>query len=224
MNAKIRDIAENKSGSLVIGTSPFRSAGMMPEIAKRFRGLYPGMHLVIEERETGALIEGTEHGEFDFCLSLLPVDEHIFAWEKVMEEEIVLAVPSSFAPLPSVKAGNRKYDAVDAKMLNGLSLVMISETQVMQRALDNLCRDLDIRVGKAAVVKSLSAQVAMVRAGVGAALVPTGIERFCAEGEVRFYSFIQELPRREVAAIWRKDRYLSEAAQALIEGIKKINW
>lgn len=224
MNAEIGDIAAYRTGSLVIGTSPFRSAAMMPEIAKYFRTVYPGMHLVVEELQTEELLDGTERGEFDFCLTLRPSDDRGFAYEKVMEEELVLAVPSSYAPIPSVSCGKRKYPAVDAKALNGMQFVMITETQVMQRALDALCRDYELTVGKAAVVKSLEAQIAMVRAGIGMALVPSGIERFCSAGEVRFYSFVEELPKREVVALWRKDRYLSEAARDLIKGIKKINW
>ena len=224
MNAKFQDIAEHKAGTLRIGTSPFRSASMMPTVAKYFHDIYPGMHLVIDEMETHELIDSCEHGDFDFCLTMLPVDERLFAYEPIVEEELILAVPTSSDSLRSVSLPDRKYPAIDAKQLNGLAFVMITESQVMQKALNSLCLEHELTIHTSAVVKSLEAQIAMVRAGVGVALVPTGIERFCSDSEVRFYSFTQQLPKRKVVAMWRKDRYLSQAACDLIDGIKKIDW
>ena len=224
MIAKFQDIAEHKAGTLRIGTSPFRSASMMPTIAKHFQTVYPGMHLVINEMETHELVDGCEHGDFDLCLTMLPVDEKVFTYELITEEELVLAVPASAVSLSTIIVPDRKYPAVDAEQMNGLSFIMITESQVMQKALNSLCQDHGLFIHTAAVVKSLEAQIAMVREGVGVALVPTGIERFCSQNEVQFYSITEKLPKRKVVAIWRKDRYLSQAARVLIEGIKKIDW
>ncbi|MBQ0017897.1 MAG: LysR family transcriptional regulator [Clostridiales bacterium] len=222
MQNRLSDIAENKTGSVVIGTSPYRSASMMPMIAKAFQKVHPGMHIVVEEMTSNELIEDAEHGKFDLCLTLMPVDKRIFSYEKIAEEEIVLAVPTSFPEMNAEKTSCRKYPAIDARELDGCSYVSITESQVMQKTLENICRDYGISVEKAAVVKSLEAQIAMVRAGVGMALVPTGIETFCSGDEVRFYSFKQELPRREVVAMWKKNRALSQATQELLEIIKNI--
>lgn len=224
MNAQFSDIAAYKTGSITVGTSPFRSASMMPVIAKRFQSIYPGIHLVVEEHVTADLLDGLEHGEFDFCLTMLPVDERLFAYEKICEEELVLAVPVSYPKLPAIPAPERRYAAIDAKQLAGMSFIMITETQVMQRTLDNLCSDYKLNIHKAAVVKSLEAQIAMVRAGVGVALVPTGIENFCAEGEVVFFSFAQELPKREIVAMWRKEQKPSLIAHELINVMKGLAW
>lgn len=224
MDAQLQDIAKYKNGTIRIGTSPFRSASMMPTIAKQFQDIYPGMHLVIDEMESKELLEGCKHGDFDICLTIQPVDKHIFDYELITEEELVLAVPVSMPLLISDSIANRKYPAIEANQLNELSFVMITKTQAMQKTLDNLCRDFNLRIWKAAVVKSLEAQISMVRAGVGVALVPTGIERCCSTDEVRFYSFAPQLPKREVVAVWRKDRYLSRPVRDLIDCIKKINW
>ena len=223
MEVPFSDLLSRKSGSLIIGAAPYRAAGMMPEIAASFQELHPGMHLVIREGTTAELTEGMEHGEYDLALTLLPIDQRIFQYEKVMEEELILAVPSSFDPLPTKVIPERKYPAVDAKILNGQSLVMLTDPQYMQKQLDNLCKDYQLNVRPAAVVKSLEAQIEMIKAGVGIALVPSGIERFC-RGEVTFYSFVQKLPRREVVVAWRKDRKLSKAAEELKNVICSISW
>lgn len=217
MQNQFSDIALHKTGSVIVGTSPYRSAAMMPRIVKEYQSIHPGMHVIVEEMTSLELTAAAEHGKFDLCLTLLPVDERIFTWEKVAEEELILAVPSSFNTLQSEVVPGRKYPAIDAEQIDGSKFIMITESQVMQRTLDNLCSDFDISIGKAAVVKSLQAQIAMVRAGVGMAIVPTGIETFCSNNEITFYSFKQDLPKREVVAMWRKDRTLSQATRTLLD-------
>lgn len=224
MENSLTDIAACKTGSLIIGAAPYRAAGMMPVIAKTFQRRYPGMCLVVREGTTAELAEGMAHGEYDLTLTLLPVDERLFSWEKVAEEELILAVPVSHAPFPTVSLPERRYPAVDAKTIDGQNFVMLTDVQFMQKQLENLSVDYRLAVRPAAVVKSLEAQIQMVKAGVGMALVPSGIERFCKSGEVTFYSFTDSLPKREIVVMWRKDRKLSKVAEELKEVIHSIVW
>lgn len=224
METSISDIAGNRAGSLIIGAAPYRAASMMPAIASAFQELHPGMHLIIREGTTAELVEGMEHGEYDLALTLLPIDGRLFAYEKVVEEELILAVPSSQAQLPTIDVANRRYPAVDAKVLQNQTLVMLTETQFMQRQLDDLIFTHKLSVHPAAIVKSLEAQIEFVKAGVGMALVPSGIERFCKDSDVTFYSFTDPLPKRKVVVMWRKDRKLSKVAMELKDVIKTIRW
>jgi DNA-binding transcriptional LysR family regulator len=182
------------------------------------------MHLVVREGTTSELAEGMEHGEYDFALTLLPLDRRLFEYEKVLEEELILAVPCSNPVFKAESVPERKHPAVNADILNGQKLVMLTEAQFMQKQLDNLVMDYKVTIRPAAVVKSLQAQIEMVKAGVGMALVPSGIERFCRDNEVVFYSFKESLPKREVVIMWKKDRKLSKAALELKSIIHSIAW
>ncbi len=218
------DLSANKTGSLIIGAAPYRAAGMLPAIARAFRKRHPGMHLIVREGTTAELAEGMEHGEYDLALTLLPLDGRLFQYEKVMEEELILAVPSSLRPIPTIDVPERKYPAIDAKVLDDQSMVMLTDTQFMQKQLESLALDLGLRLRTAAVVKSLEAQIEMVKAGVGMALMPSGIVRFCAGSEVAFYSFRQPLPKREVVVMWRRNRKLSKVAEELKDVICGFDW
>ncbi|MBQ6470516.1 MAG: LysR family transcriptional regulator [Victivallales bacterium] len=224
MESQLADLSAHRTGSLVIGAAPYRTTCMLPIIAKRFQAIHPGMHLIVREGVTTELAEGMEHGDYDLCLTMLPIDDRIFAWRKIMEEELLLAVPAAHPPLRAKRLPGRKYQAIDVRYLDGKRLVKLTEAQYMQRLLDNLSADYGLSIGTAAVVKSLGAQVSMVRAGVGLALLPSGIERFCGKDEVAFYSFVQELPRREVVVMWRKECRLSTVAEELKSVICDISW
>lgn len=230
MQTRFTEISQNKSGSVIVGTTPFRSATMMPLVVRKFQERYPGVCIVTDERGTQELLDASEKGEFDICLVTSPVDKHIFVSHMIMEEELVIAVlkgskldrkldESSFI------MNDRKYKMIDAGLLNKEAFVMVTETQIMQKALENLCVDYGLELKKAAVVKSLEAQIEMVRQGVGAALVPTGIKKFSAvDDKISFYSLKQELPRREVVVIHHKDKYISKIIQDLIDVMKSIDW
>lgn len=222
MDGKLADLRSYRTGSLIIGAAPYRAASMMPLIASSFRKLHPGMHLVVREGTTAELVENMEHGEYDLCLTMLPIDSELFSYEKVLEEELILAVPASYRPLPS--APGAKHDVVDVEVLNHKSLVMLTDGQFMQKQLNSLILSHHLNVIPAAVVKSLEAQIEFVKAGVGMALMPSGIERFCSHQEVRFYSFSTPLPRREVVVMWRKEYPLSKTAEELKKVILAIDW
>ncbi len=224
MENAINDIAACKTGSLIIGTSPYRSASMMPAVAGKFKQLHPNMYLVIREATTAELLDGMEHGEFDLAVTLLPVDEKRFSYEKLAEEEILLAVPAAWEKLPAAACSGRKYPAVSTAVLRKYPLVMLTEAQYMQQQVDGLLYGGESSAAPAVVVKSLEAQIEMVRSGVGMAVVPGGVEQFCRDGSVTYYSFSDQLLKRTPAVIWRKGVKLSRTAQELISVIKTIEW
>ncbi len=215
MEGQLSDLQERKTGSIIIGTAPYRAAGMLPQIAAAFREVHPGMHLVVREGTTAELIEGMEHGEYDLCLTLAPADARLFEIRKVAEEELVFAVPGSWPEIGAEVRAGRKHPAVDVRQMDGCAFVQLMDTQFMQKQLETLVMEHRLGLRTAVVVKSLEAQIEMVKAGVGAALVPSGIERFCRPGEVRFYSIAQAVPPRQVVLMWRKDRKLTCAAEEL---------
>lgn len=224
MENSFTDLASYKTGSLIIGVAPYRAASMMPVIASKFQSLHPGMHLIVREGTTEELVEGMEHGEYDLALTLLPIDKRIFNYENVVEEELVLTVPVSYPPFETELMKDRKHPAVGVSILNGKSMVMLTDAQFMQKQLENLLLDNHLTVSTAAIVKSLEAQIEFVKAGVGMALMPSGIERFCKPDEVTFYSFTAHLPKRKVVVMWRKDQKLSKTTEELKDVIHSIQW
>lgn len=220
---RLDDVANYKEGSITVGTSPFRSATMMPMIVKKFKEQYPGMHLIIREMTTQELLESTERGEFDLCLTNLPVDETLFQCEIIMEEEILLAVKKGSKldrRLSRLAVGEKR--SIDAVQLNGEAFVMLTEQQVMQKELNRLCYQNRLVVETAVVVKSLEAQIEMVATGVGCAIVPMGIQKSARmQQDVRYYSFLQDLPKRTLAVIYQKEKYLSKPMRNLIEILKE---
>lgn len=220
MEGRISDIAGYKAGTLVVGISPHRAVCLMPVVIKRFNSLYPGIQVILDERTGHELLDGAEHGDYDLCITTAPVDVKVFDAVKIMDEEVVLASSSE-----NQMAGNvlkrRKYPAVDIKVLNNAPIITLSQEQLMQSMLDAQCAVYGIHYRMAASCRSIEAQLAMVRAGLGMAMVPAGIDKFGDDG-VKYYSIIQDLPLREIVVAFRKEQYLSKPMKDFIEVLKGI--
>lgn len=222
MESQFDDLSTFKSGSIVVGVSPHRCIHLMPEIARRFKKKYPGIYLVIEERAGESLLEDAEHGLFDLSIANLPVDGRIFEYKLMQKEEILLAVnkgTSLHNKLVEIatRVDGRKYPAIDFGVLDGESFVMLSDNQTMQSHLVKICNEANISLHKAMECRTIETQFAMVQAGIGAALVPSGISEFSNADKVAFFSFVQPIPYRDMAVIYRKDQYLSQAVKDLVD-------
>ncbi|WP_455438276.1 LysR family transcriptional regulator [Hungatella hathewayi] len=222
MERRFEDLLSFKSGSIVVGVSPHRCIHLMPEIAKRFKAKYPGMFIVVEERAGDSLLEDAEHGHFDLCISTLPVDEKVFIYKLMQKEEILLAVNKNTKLLKkidqsSIQIAGHKYPAVDFRILAGEDFVMLSDNQLMQKYLIKVCQDAGIEVRRAMECRTIETQFAMVKVGMGVALVPSGISEFCDAENVTFFSFIQSIPFRDMAVIYRTGQYLSKPVRDLMD-------
>ncbi|MBQ3423614.1 MAG: LysR family transcriptional regulator [Clostridia bacterium] len=220
LEGRIDDINNYRYGSFAVGISPYRAVCLMPQVLLRFAKLYPGLHLIIEERSGSDLLEGAEHGDYALCITTAPVNERLFCQEKVMDEEVVLAVPATM-PMEGTKMKGRKYPAVDVKCLDGAAMITLSRGQIMQQNLENVCARYGLHYDNAVNCRSIEAQLAMVRAGLGIALVPSGIGQ-SSDSSIRFYSIRQPLPRRSIAAVWRREQYLPRPLQDLIKVFKSF--
>ena len=143
MRSQLADLADNHIGHLVVGIAPTRCQYLMPEIVRRFKAVFPGMHIVVEERFMKELMEDAERGVFDLCVATMPVDEQQFDITPMMREEVILAVPKSL-PICDMLASNAKDDpsrihpVIDIVRIDGAPYVALSDTQPTQRQLGEL--------------------------------------------------------------------------------------
>ena len=176
MKGRFDDLNDCRSGSIVIGVSPHRSICILPQAIAEFRRKYPGMQITVDERVGNELLDRAEHGEYDLCITTLPVNDDIFKYEPMRRDECILAVPRGSEldrrladrsgsgiitetvknPGKGKTAGSRKnikteavraeadkraYPVIDISDINGCDFIVLSENQVMQRILEDICRE-----------------------------------------------------------------------------------
>lgn len=218
LEEQLADLVALRSGTLTVGLSAHRSKALMPGIVKAFRECYPGVILKIDERKRAEIIEAAEHGEFDLCLTTLPVDTERFCYETVMVEENVIAVPAGIT-LEAEAVEERLFPAVPVRSLQGMEFAMLNEEHPMQHELNALCSKYGLSILKTVECTGLEALWEMVAAGIGAAFIPSCLAT--PNPAVRYYSIREETNKREIVLAYRKEQYLSNAVLALMRIIKE---
>lgn len=220
MKNKISDITECKYGDLIIGISPHRAIYLMPEAIKKFQRIYPGIHVSLEERTGSLLLENAARGDFDLCITAAPADDNIFQTVKILDEEVILAVPIE-NELNGSSEADRKYPVIDIKDIDHANFITLSGTQRMQKMLDKICSEYDLRYNNAVSVNSIEAQISMVRKGLGMALIPSSVGQAETEG-ITFFSVKQKLPVREIIAVYRNGRHVTKPMRDMVNILRKL--
>lgn len=89
----MEDISQMRKGRLVVGSLPITGAHVLPLVLPVFQERYPEIDVVLVEETTRNLEHLTASGQADISLLSLPLFDDALAYEPVIEEEIVLAVP-----------------------------------------------------------------------------------------------------------------------------------
>ena len=167
----LEKFSSGENGRLVIGVTPFRSLYLMPELVKKIRSEYPGVHVSLQELNSTQLRKDAAEGKFDLAIVNLPVDTSLLDVTPLEPDTLVLAVHKSMVEkLPENKDG--QYPAVDFEQVKDLPFVVLSQGQELRQLFDGLCTSADFQPNIAAEVMGVTSAWAMARAGVGAALLP----------------------------------------------------
>ena len=218
LESQLCDIADYKAGTITVGLSAHRSVALMPRIVKQFKELYPGIVLHIEERKRYEILDSAEHGEFDLCLTTLPINSQLFSYETAFIEENVLAVPECCG-LNSVQMQDRKFPAVSVDQINHARFAVLNDEHPMQHEFKQLCEENHLTIVPTVVCTSLEALIEMVKVGMGYAFIPSCMATVTPG--LRFYSIVEETCQRKIIVMYRKEQYLSEPVLRLKELLKQ---
>ncbi|GLY37673.1 LysR family transcriptional regulator [Amycolatopsis sp. NBRC 101858] len=171
----IRELDELDRGRVRLGAPPSLCTGLLPAMLSAFRRRYPGIQLELHESGSGDLRQRLAEGALDLALlagARMSGDPHLAATPLLLEELVVISPADS--PVPH--AGDR----LDVRELADVPLVMFRRGYDVREATVNACRTAGFEPSFAIEGGEMDAVLELVRAGVGAAVVPSTVagERF----------------------------------------------
>jgi DNA-binding transcriptional LysR family regulator len=191
-----RRVAAGERGTLTIGFTSASGYGLLPEVVRRLRARAPGVALVLKEMVSTAQVEALHAGRIDLGLMRPhPVDGELDSVE-LAREALLLA-------LPAAEAG-RWPAAPSLRDLHGKPFLMYAPQEA-----GPFHRMLTERFERAGVVPDIVEHVgqvhtmlALVSAGMGAALIAEGAARLQFDGVV-----VRPIATEPVAmaGAWRRD-------------------
>lgn len=213
----IAQFRAGEKGQLVIGTTYFRSAYLLPDVVKAVREKFPGVRVRLAEMGSPLLRKEAAEGKFDFALVNLPVDEATLEVIPMEADRLVLVVPEELAEKhPVLKNGEK----VSFAQCGELPFAVVSPGQEMRILFDKLCAQAGIQPDITAEVVGLTTVWKMVKNGVAATLLP---RQFVAgeEAGVRIFEITDPVDLRQPAVVYKRGQYLSEFAKFAIDLLTK---
>lgn len=207
----IRELDELDRGRVRLGAPPSLCTGLLPAMLAAFRRRYPGIQLELHESGSGDLRQRLSEGALDLALlagARAPGDTGLATTPLLLEELVVI----SPADAPVAPAGAR----LDVRDLADVPLVMFRRGYDVREATVNACRASGFEPSFAIEGGEMDAVLELVRAGVGAAVVPSTV----AGDRFRMTRFAPEAGMTRVVQLaGRRDVDPTRAVRALRDAV-----
>lgn len=218
LKSEMADISQTKKGKVVIGTMPITGSHLLPHVLPSFHAIYPDIELVlVEDTSTSNLERMTAQGKNDLCLLSLPLTDPALTWEPLVDEEILLAVPSQHPLLPK---GGAPAKEVPLASLQDEPFILLKRGQGFRQLTMDLCEQAGFRPNVVFESSNIETVQSLVAAGMGVALVPAFIARAPRIEFVPAYLPLAGRPARTLVIAYREGRYMSHAASAFMQTLK----
>jgi DNA-binding transcriptional LysR family regulator len=194
-----RRIDSGAIGTVRIGFTAAGAYSFLPALIKACQESFPNIALVLNEMVTHDQVEALLSGELDIGLVRPPIARTELASATVMSEPMMAALPAGHplaaAPSVSLSGLDRQpfvmYSAHGARYFHDTLTALFAEHGVQPRYVQHLVQ--------------IHTILALVRAGVGATIVPKSADALGYHGVVLRPLAARRQKRIELSLVWRND-------------------
>ncbi len=210
---EVEEVSGQGMGRVIVGAIPTIAPYLLPELVQKFQQRYPQAELSLEEDLTDHLLAKCAQGELDLAIMAMPVKHDQLNVRPLWSEPLLLAVPQGH-PLAT-------KSKVTVRDLAKEPFILLDEMHCLGEQIVEFCN----RQAYTPLVCCRSAQLLtvqeMVALGHGVSLVPQMAAQARPDPQVVYRRLSGNGPRRTLALVWHKHRFLSGAARAWLEMIQQ---
>ena len=187
-----------EAGWLGVGFVASSTYDVLPDILRTFREHYPDIELELLEMLGNEQDEALRAKRIHIGFSRLPSPGEGIIHEAVMEEDLIVAVPSSHA-----LAHRSVLNLTD---LAGEPFILFPHRPLSSYAehILRICQDAGFSPRIVQETGEMQTAVSLVAAGIGVAIVPESVRNLMRAGVV-YRTFAAPTPRIELTMLYRKD-------------------
>ncbi len=207
---EIDDYKQLQKGTIKIGIPPMIGCSLFPRIFSSFQRVHSHLDIYLYEEGSMAIRNYLERDELDFGIVILLETSQTLQRLPMMTCHPVACVPENH-PL-SLR------DSLSLHDLNGKDMILLKEGSFLRHYLLQKCQDNNIKPNIVLESNQVETIKGLISNGVGIGFLldfnvenTPGIKTLPIEG----------IPPFEIGLAWKKDRYVSKAAQAFIDYCKE---
>lgn len=205
---ELDELLAGTSGRLAIGTFQSVSVQLLPDLLGRLRLEVPGLDVRLVEDEVVDLTERVAEDELDLAFAVGPVRDPRVDSVLVRQDPLAVVTPPGWAPPEATSFALAE--------LVGRPMIGQNEMDTYQRRIDANLRTAGLEPTYVFRTNDNGAVQAMVRAGIGASVMPL-LAVDVADPGVRILTPVPDLPMRDIELVWRRGRTRTVAARRFVE-------
>ena len=208
---EVNDYKQLQKGTIKIGIPPMMGAYLFPKIFSSFQRCYSHLDVYLHEEGSVAIREQLERDELDFGIIIIPDTSPNLQLLPMARSQIVCCVPED-----SDLAARKAITLQDVEDHN---LIMLKEGSFLRQTMLQKMKTAGFTPNIVLESNQVVTIMGLVASGVGNA--------FLLDMIVRDTPGIRAIPLAtpvyvDVGLAWKRDRYISRAAQSFIEFSKSI--
>lgn len=196
---EVADLAALERRSVTVGAS---SSRFLPNLLKEFLVKYPQVNFrLLQITKQHEIQERLLSGEFDLCISFLPLDHANIHCEPLIVEEIFLAVS------PEHRLAGR--GSIQLKEAADESFISLTTEYGLRELTSNFCRQAGFTPTISFEINTLEVISSLVQAGLGIAFLPAYWRGGDSNNAPVQLHIENPVCQRTICLSWVKDRYMS---------------
>lgn len=208
---EVNDYKQLQKGTIKIGIPPMMGAYLFPRIFSSFQRRYSHLDIFMHEEGSVAIREQLEQDELDFGIVILSGASNHLQLLPMAKSQIVCCVPEN--------SELAKKSALTLRDIADANVVMLKEGSFLRQTILTKLREANITPNIVLESNQVITLKGLVANGVGVA--------FLLDMVVEDTPGIKAIPLADpifvdVGLAWKKDRYISKAAQSFIDFCKDL--
>lgn len=241
LDNRISEINDLQTGTLTIGTTPFRASCMLPKSIAYFNEQYPGIKITIVSDHIENLEQYLANGEIDICIDNDIFPKQLFSTEDLSTETYYLSVPKNSLwnqgreqYVLSVEDILNDSDAlysenlISSEEIKELSFILLDEKNESLDISPEIFRKLNVQPEVSLFATNIETRFHWINAGLGAGFIPDTLMKFGNFNEHPNYYKIKEpqnqfgLFQEKIIVAYDKNHFLTKVAKEYILQLKKL--
>lgn len=208
---EVNDYKQLQKGTIKIGIPPMMGAYLFPKIFSSFQKRYSHLEIFLHEEASVSIREQVERDELDFGIIIITGASQSLQLLPMSRNQIVCCVPEN-SPLA-------QKESLTIEDIAGENIVMLKEGSFLRQLILGKLDTAGIKPNIVLESNQVGTLKGLVSTGVGVAFLLDMV----AGGTPGVKAIPLESPLFvDVGLAWKKDRYISKAAQSFIDFCKEI--
>jgi DNA-binding transcriptional LysR family regulator len=215
MLTRISAVSGGSQRKLIIGASPYRSKSIFLEAIKIFYEKVNNCTIVMYEKPYAELLNILDSGKIDLIADRPQPDTIQYTSIHIADERIFIAADKKYA-FNIIKDG--EYPSIMLSDILDKPFIIIDNTMYIGATTRSIFAQCNVIPNIVMECQSVETAHIMVTSKIGISLIPEMYIKFNNKSPDINYYIIADMPlSREIAAVYRNDRHLSEDGRIFIE-------